>query len=814
VTELLSRIELFENQPISTKMLKHLLFIICLCIITKLPSYAAPLTTEIIDLDRPVLAQQVNPILFLDTTVNTVFKGRFALVLQDKDILVKPSDLKVMGLLDNRGRKIVVEGETYISLTSLKPQLKFMTDETKFTLTLNANTDVLADSTVIIGNYNNRPNNLDYSQDNSLFLNYALNSINPQKSLSDSTFFTELGYSFNKNLLYSGLNYSGINGLRRGFSNLTIDHPDSLNRLVVGDKFVTTSSNLAGNPTIAGISYDRKFSLNPYVLTTYQDFSLRGAVTTPSSIDIYNNGVFVRRDQLPPGQYELQNLPLSNGSNNVTAVVRDAFGREQVINNPNYFSVNILKAGLSDHSFNVGFRRQDTINTTKYSDLLALASYRQGITDSLTAGVRLESSPNVLNIGGDVAIKLPFGEVAVEGATSTSQGSRGTAGALRYNYVSPGFGFSASTKMMSPAYANTTLEPQQDRSSSDLSFQTVFPIFKGASLNLQYQNIQDRDRGNLSRLSASTGFNIIPQGNLSLTFSHTNQANTRPDNSIFVAFSHFNTDNNSIRSLTYQNQNDRSMTTAQLDQPLGTNDGLGYRLQARLMDGQAMTSDATLRGQTSFGRYEFNYNRSGNQDNTYLNAAGGILAMGGRTFLTRPLDGSYALVEVPGMPNVSVKLNNNIVGKTGKDGSLIVTGLQPYYANKIGINPKDIPLDYTTGNSSKLITTPERSGVVIKFTAQRIQAFFGKILVQTATNTSLVPSYGQITFDLKDRKVSSPLGIDGEFYLENLPTGNHTALVEYEGSECWFNIDVPHKEGMVVELGRLTCSNIDRVSAK
>lgn len=113
-----------------------------------------------------------------------------------------------------------------------------------------------------------------------------------------------------------------------------------------------------------------------------------------------------------------------------------------------------------------------------------------------------------------------------------------------------------------------------------------------------------------------------------------------------------------------------------------------------------------------------------------------------------------------------------------------------------------------------MIAPAERSGILVEFTAQKIQAFFGKILVQTAGKTSLVPSYGRITLDLKDRKVSSPLGTDGEFYLENLPTGNQTALVEYEGGECQFEISVPSQEGMVIELGQLTCSNSDRLSAK
>ena len=85
--------------------------------------------------------------------------------------------------------------------------------------------------------------------------------------------------------------------------------------------------------------------------------------------------------------------------------------------------------------------------------------------------------------------------------------------------------------------------------------------------------------------------------------------------------------------------------------------------------------------------------------------------------------------------------------------------------------------------------------------------------IQSAWSASALKRRDEVR-NIKDKTASSPLGIDGGFYLENLPTGNQTALVEYEGGECRFEISVPSKEGMVIELGQLTCSNSDRLSPK
>src|SRR5206468_2039472 len=77
-----------------------------------------------------------------------------------------------------------------------------------------------------------------------------------------------------------------------------------------------------------------------------------GAVSTPSTVDVYVNGQLLRRVPLPPGQFELKDLPVPAGTNNTRLVLRDAFGREREIGSQYYFASGLLKEGLHEFSYN------------------------------------------------------------------------------------------------------------------------------------------------------------------------------------------------------------------------------------------------------------------------------------------------------------------------------------------------------------------------------------------------------------------------------------------------------------------------------
>src|SRR5204862_5245724 len=96
---------------------------------------------------------------------------------------------------------------------------------------------------------------------------------------------------------------------------------------------------------------------------------------------------------VPPGPFSIANIPTVNGSGNVQLGVRDLFGREQIISQPFYASVNLLKAGLEDYSYEAGFERNNFgVESFDYGRAVASATYRRGLTDRLTGEVRGEAA--------------------------------------------------------------------------------------------------------------------------------------------------------------------------------------------------------------------------------------------------------------------------------------------------------------------------------------------------------------------------------------------------------------------------------------
>src|SRR5205823_8824526 len=260
-----------------------------------------------------------------------------------------------------------------------------------------------------------RPRDLVVRSDTSAFANYAVQYGSPNVVSG----FEELGLSVRGNLLYTGLSQTPT-GFFRGLTNFTIDEPASLRRWVFGDTFASTGA-VGANLLFSGASISRNFALDPYFVRTPLP-RISGAVLTPSTLDVYVNGVLVRREPLPPGPFEIANLPVTSGLSGVQYVVHDAFGRTQEYSTRAYSSPTVLAKGLSDYSYSVGLEREDFgISSFSYGRAVLLAQHRLGLTDRVTAGYRLEADSRLVNAGPSLSLALPLGQVDLSAAASITQ---------------------------------------------------------------------------------------------------------------------------------------------------------------------------------------------------------------------------------------------------------------------------------------------------------------------------------------------------------------------------------------------------------
>jgi outer membrane usher protein len=722
--------------------------------------------------------------------VNTAAKGDLDLILRGEDVLVRVRHLRELGMVSVNGRQEIVRGESYVSLRSLAPIVSYVIDHEQLAVDMTFAPEAFGEY-VIAGN-ENRPQKMEYREDTSGFINYAVNA----RNFNRIDAFSELGLTIKNALVYSGLSFADA-GVVRGISNVTVNNQENTRRFVVGDRLVNSDS-LGGSITMAGLSYFRDFTLDPYYIRN-PGINYSGAVSIPSTLDVYSNGILVRRVPLPPGQFQLRDLPLHGGSNNTRFVLRDTFGREREVSSQfYYFTSGLLKSGLHDFSYNFGSQRQDLDSKSwGYGQPVFLANHRYGFTDYFTAGLRFEGTKGLVSGGPSMLFLLPLGEMELAGAASSAGGAAGGAGFLGYSYISGRFSFGSSVKLQTERYANTSFSPDRSRPWLESSVSSAFALTDNVAINLRYGFETSRHDSALHRWQFRTSTSL---GKYVYLFADAGIELRGATRSLGFATGLSISLNGVTAGLAYVNDQGRSSGVAEVRKNLPFGPGYGYGFQAA-SNGDL---DSVVQYQTSFGRYDANYRRIDGRQESTLSAAGGLAYIDGNVSFSRPVENGFALIRLPGLPGIRGYLNNLEVGTTDKGGRLFVPNMLSYYGNRVSISRKDLPLNYNSDVVDKIVAVPYRGGVLVDFPVARIQRVTGKVVVSQAGKT-VIPKHGQLTITAQGKSAESPLGNSGEFYFENPRPGGYQAMIEFGDASCQFSLDVPQSSEEVIQLGTLPC---------
>ena len=761
---------------------------------------------------------------FLNATINQIDIGDVFVILRGKDLLVKVADLEKPGLHVPEGKREQREGDVLVSLRSLAPQITFLFDERALTLTITADSKLFG--ATVLDLRAKRPEGIIYDNAPSMFVNYSFSLSNLQsRDEVGWNGFSEAGLSVRGHLLYASGQRSAIDGSwDRLLTNLTFDLRDRLTSIILGDASAT-GDVLSGAAMLGGVSVARNYGLDPYYvfLPTQQ---LSGTALTPSMVEIYVNGQLVRREALPPGQFNMQNLPVTSGSGETRVVIRDAFGQAQTLVNPYYLALGTLGKGLQDFSYNAGFARINYgTESWNYGPPAYLVRHRYGLTDWLTLGARAEGSRHMISGGPSLTLRLPVGELGAAAAASGQGGYAGAAALLSYSYVGRRLNFQIGARYQSKDYSNLNLEPSSlppanakpvgvpsssDRQRKDLLASISRNLGKVASLSLQYEATQWRDVGWSNRITLAANRSITRWMYAFATVSNIYTRTWPTEYDMFVGLSFVPADRvtaGATRSDHWGGQSAHGGTTqATLQQSLPLGQGVGYRLVTA--QGENAINEANAQYQGAYGRIEADYQHQGfdteNRGTATLTATGGLVLIGGRGYLTRSVQDSYALIRVPGVGGVHGLVSNQVVGTTDSQGDLLIPTMLHYYGNRIGIDDKDIPLDHDIGATERIIAPPTRGGTIVTFPVRRVQSVSGTVVIDDQGVTKL-PAYGQIIVLVDKQKTLSPLDEAGNFYLENVPPGSYSAEVQYEAGVCTFPLAVSTTSAALVNVGTITC---------
>ncbi len=209
---------------------------------------------------------------------------------------------------------------------------------------------------------------------------------------------------------------------RRGDIRLVHDIAPKMLRLTAGDLLYPATGYATYMP-LGGLSVARELTMDPDLLlypTTRYEVHLKN----PSRVDIAVNGTIVRTLRLPAGRFDIRDIPLGARVNRVELFITDPFGRTEKISFPFIASSELLRPGLHQFSYNLGYPSVPLFGRYEYSEnrLTTSLQHRFGLTDKYTVGGFIQGN-RTQSVGGiEVLTVNKAGLFQLETALSQSIG--------------------------------------------------------------------------------------------------------------------------------------------------------------------------------------------------------------------------------------------------------------------------------------------------------------------------------------------------------------------------------------------------------
>ena len=233
-----------------------------------------------------------------------------------------------------------------------------------------------------------------------------------------------------------GLTDEGTDGYRpyRRFVRGTYDLDERNLRASAGDLQVE-SLGILGTQLIGGIGIERGRRLFDPFDPLFRLGGRRLRIDSPSTIEIVNNGEVVRSISVDQGVYDLEDLPLVFGSNDVDIVIRDAAGRTSVTSFDYFFDPVDLEVGDYEFGAYVGLVSDLSSLEPDYDGGIAAAGYyRRALNASLLVGAGLQVSESVQAGAAQIEWVPQFFPGVLRSQLAVSSGSQGFGYATRLGY--------------------------------------------------------------------------------------------------------------------------------------------------------------------------------------------------------------------------------------------------------------------------------------------------------------------------------------------------------------------------------------------
>lgn len=573
----------------------------------------------------------------------------------------------------------------------------------------------------------------------------------------------------------------------------TRDDPDRMRSLRIGD-VVTLPGQQRRALRIGGVQLASNFATRPTLIThPLPDFY--GETAVPSAVDIYVNGRLSRRQEVEPGSFVLEDLPVINGLGQVQVLATDALGRRQVFVQDFYLATDLLAEGLTDYSLTLGALREDFgLQNFRYGDIAGAATWRHGVSDELTVEMHGEFTDHLVMSSGGLKYAVPVAGTLNAGI-GVSDGSNGTG-------VSWQLGFQ---RLARPTNLNILLSGTTESfdvvgaTQPDPKLQALVAVgqnlytYGAVRASVIHQDLHDQTRRTIWGLDYSSRLFGRVSFAANVSFVDSDEDDLRIGLRFFTFFGRDHSASANVSA-----GRDGSGGNAVFQRSLPMHEGYGYHVGVGHDSGTYVDAGAAARNE--HGTYFADIRSGGESDTVWqLGMRGSVAHMAGLTRFAREVNDAFAVVRVGEIEGVRVYSENIEVGRTDEKGRVFVPNIQPFVGNQLRIEIDDLPMNARIVDTERVTAPYARSGVLVDFD---VRVTTNVVLRAVRPDGSPLPEGAVATVEHTGDQF--PVGLDGKLYLQGIDRSSEVSI-RFAGRTCDLDVPYPSSNAVIAKMGDRVC---------
>ena len=553
------------------------------------------------------------------------------------------------------------------------------------------------------------------------------------------------GVNIQSSLLWKEDN-NQVSDVSRADIALFYDKPEVPLRFTLGDTQINSTGHLA-SAQLGGISIEKAYArLQPQRRispSNNQQFVLPRA----ANLEIYINDFLISRIRLKAGRYDLSDLPLTSGVNNIQVIATYANGDTEEFYFTTHYNARLLAKGLSDYAFTLGRLSSIEQGNYKYDDEVFISgNYEYGVTDRLTLGLNGAAHPMGHVVGSIATINSFVGNLSLRYSQSKVNGEQsGNIYSIESEHSIFGHGNFGSPNLrlgyeMRQNFTNTPWQEFSTISSSKRAF-ADYSYFLNEHVDFNLSASRDRGRDNVTTDNATIELNVRYEDvRVRTGFSHIDSSDTRviSKNQFFLNFTwnHYNRRANHRARAQYSSRDKVASASYAKTNNNFIND-YGYEVRTekgrdfRQEQFDASYTGAFIRADVSTTNYTRDQqqadSRSSFNISTSLGVADGHFGMGATTTAPfavitkhKTLKNADVLVNVDRQGRAQTKTKNHI-------GALVEMGTG-YTSSQLNIDVPEAPLGYDWGPGMYALVGGATTGHHIQIGSELSYTAIGRLI--------------------------------------------------------------------------------------